>query len=252
MKFEGLLFAFFSQLLIFSPLFANPHIVFLLGEKEYKTLETVPAYFDSSLKTKGFTATFITAPPEEGQRDDFSGLAEALEKADLCFISVRRRAPATKDMQAMKKFVADGKPIVAIRTSSHAFHLRGKPAPEGSELWEAFDPEILGANYHGHYGNELATISVASKAANHPILSDVGTIPASDKLYEPRPLADSAMVLLLGTIDGKESEPVAWTHRAGEKKARVFYTSLGQKSDFENKEFRALLSNAINWALAKD
>ncbi|MDF1850612.1 MAG: ThuA domain-containing protein [Verrucomicrobiales bacterium] len=231
------------------PLAAEPHLVFLLGEKEYKTLETVPEFFESELKPRGYTATFITAPPEEGKRDDFSGLAEALQKADLCVISVRRRAPAIKDMQALKNFVAEGNPIVAIRTSSHAFHLRGKKAPEGRELWEAFDREILGGNYHGHYGNELVEISVDPEAKEHPILKGVEKLPPSDKLYEPRPLTKSTTPLLYGNLPGKNPEPVAWTNRAGEKRAKVFYTSLGQKSDFEDAAFRKFLANAIEWAL---
>jgi hypothetical protein len=241
--------AIFLFTLFTCPLVAGPHILFLLGEKEYKTLDTVPAYFESELKPKGYSATFITAPPEGEKRDDFSGLAEALEKADLCFISVRRRAPALKDMNALKKFVAGGRPIVAIRTSSHAFHLRGEPAPEGRGLWEDFDPEILGGSYHGHYGDELAKISVAEGAADHPILKGVGPIASSDKLYEPRPLAKSTTLLLNATIAGKEPEPVAWTNRAGPNKAKVFYTSLGQTTDFEDAEFRKLLKNAIDWAI---
>ncbi len=227
---------------------AGPHIVFVLGEKEYETLETVPAFYESDLKPAGFTATFITAPSEGEKRDDFAGLAEALEKADLCFISVRRRAPAKADMAALKGFVAEGKSIVAIRTSSHAFHLRGKPAPEGRELWEEFDPAILGGNYHGHYGEEPAEISVSKGAADHAILKGVGKLPPSDKLYEPRPLADTTTLLLLGTIEGKDPEPVAWTNTAGENRAKIFYTSLGQRSDFADAEFRKFLKNAIDWA----
>ena len=187
MKFLAILTLSFTCLLAQ----AEPNLVFVLGEKEYKTPETVPEFFKTVLKPAGYTGTFITAPEEPEKRDDFSGLAEALEKADVCFVSVRRRAPAKKDMAALKKFVADGKPLVAIRTSSHAFHLRGKPAPEGHELWEEFDPGILGGNYHGHYKEELAKISTAKGAANHPILKGIGPLPPSDKLYEPCPLAES-------------------------------------------------------------
>lgn len=230
----------------------EPHILFLLGEKEYKTLSTVPEFYESQLKPLGFTAKFIAAPPGEPDRDDFAGLAEAIEEADLVFVSVRRRAPEEKDMKALKRYVAEGGPIVAIRTSSHAFHLRGKTAPDGRELWEKFDPEILGGNYHGHYGKELAEITVSPKAKGHPILKGVGELPSSDKLYQTGPLASSASAILTGTIDGKAPEPVAWTHLAGEKKARVFYTSLGQKSDFEDAEFGKLMINAIQWALQKD
>lgn len=245
------IFAIFSLLFfaILSPVHGGPHIVFLLGEKEYGTLESVPKFYEEDLKTRGYTATFITASHEDDVRDDFDGMAEALEKADLCFVSLRRRAPASDDMEALKKFVASGKPIVAIRTSSHAFHLRGKPAPDGRALWEEFDPEILGGNYHGHYGDEMAKVSIAKGAENHPILAGVKKLPDSDKLYQAKPLLGSTSLLLEGAIEGKEPEPVAWTNLAGDKEARIFYTSLGQVGDFADPGFRQFLVNAVAWAL---
>lgn len=229
---------------------AENHLVFLLGEKEYKTLESVPAFFEKDLKPAGYTATFITASHEDEVRNDFDGLAEALEKADACFISVRRRAPEKADMDALKAFVAAGKPILAIRTSSHAFHLRGKPAPEGHALWESFDPEVLGGNYNGHYGKEAVAISVAKDAAEHPILTGLGQLSGGDKLYRAAPLSKGTTLLLEGTIEGKPAEPIAWTNRTGPKQAKVFYTSLGQASDFKEAAFRDLLKNAIAWALS--
>lgn len=245
------IFSIFSLLFFaaLSPVHGGPHIVFLLGEKEYQTLESVPKFFEEDLKPKGYTATFITASHEDDVRDDFDGLAEALGKADLCFVSVRRRAPAADDMEALKAFVASGKPIVAIRTSSHAFHLRGKPAPEGKALWEEFDPGILGGNYHGHYGDEMAKVSIVDSAGDHPILAGVKKLPDSDKLYQARPLKESTTLLLEASIEGMDPEPVAWTNLAGKKKARIFYTSLGQASDFADAEFRQFLVNAVAWAL---
>tara|TARA_R110002096_G_scaffold233229_8_gene423253 strand:+ start:415 stop:1158 length:744 start_codon:yes stop_codon:yes gene_type:complete len=230
---------------------AGPHLVFVIGEKEYGTHESLPAFFESDLKPAGYTATFITAPPEEGVRDDFSGLAKALKKADACFISARRRAPAAKDMQALKQFVADGKPLIAIRTSSHAFHLKGAPIPDGHELWEEFDPAILGGNYDGHYREEIATMSVAEEAKDHPIFKGLGKLPTSDKLYRNAPLAESTTLLLTGTIEGQAPEPTAWTNTVGDNNAKIFSTSLGQLSDFENTEFRKFIKNAIDWAVAE-
>lgn len=245
-------FIIFPALALFSMVNVHAqHILFLLGEKEYKTLETVPEYFESELKPAGYTATFISASFEDDQRNHFPGMAEAIEKADLCFISVRRRAPESAGMQALKKHVAAGKPIVAIRTSSHAFHLRGKSAPDGHELWEEFDPGVLGGNYNGHYKSELAKITVAENAGDHPVLNGVGQLQPSDKLYKAAPLTGSTTLLLNGTIEGKPSEPVAWTNATGENSARVFYTSLGQTTDFSDPEFRKLLTNAVSWATEK-
>ncbi len=225
------------------------HIVFVLGEKEYGTLENVPKFFDAKLKPAGYTATFIVAQPEDDVRNDFSGLAEALQDADLAFVSVRRRAPEKEDMQALKDFVAAGKPLVAIRTSSHAFHLKDKPIPEGHDVWEAFDPAVLGGNYHGHYREEMATVTVVEGTGAHPILKGISSLPKSDKLYQTGPLAESANLLLEGTIEGQRAEPLAWTNTTGPNRAKVFYTSMGQRSDFESAEFHQLLKQAVEWAL---
>jgi type 1 glutamine amidotransferase len=54
----------------------------------------------------------------------------------------------------------------------------------------------------------------------------------------------------LGTIPGEAPEPVAWTSLYGPKQAPIFYTSLGHPDDFKNPEFRRLLVNGIEWALA--
>ncbi len=231
--------------------FAGSHIVFVIGEKEYGTKESLTEFFETELKAAGHSATFITAPPEGEAKNDFSGLAEALDKADLVVVSARRRAPAKKDMDALKKFVADGKPLLGIRTASHAFHLKGKEIPKGHAVWEEFDPEILGGNYHGHFGEEPAPVTVMKGAENHAILKDVGGLPDTSKLYNAAPLKDSATCLLIATVTGKTPEPVAWTNVVGENKAKVFYTSLGLVEEFKDKEFRKLLKNAFAWALAK-
>ena len=55
------------------------------------------------------------------------------------------------------------------------------------------------------------------------------------------------MPLLMGTIPGHPPEPVAWINHKGN--ARIFYTSLGHPGDFDIPGFRALLRNAVLWAL---
>ncbi|WP_369011333.1 ThuA domain-containing protein [Escherichia coli] len=55
----------------------------------------------------------------------------------------------------------------------------------------------------------------------------------------------------MGTLAGTATEPVAWTHAYGEKKSRIFYTSLGHWDDFKLPAFRRFLLNGIAWALEK-
>jgi len=152
------------------------------------------------------------------------------------------------DLAAVKKHLAAGKPLVGIRTSSHAFDTRGKH-PEGHAEWPRFDPEVLGGNYRGHHGGgPTTTVTLADGAAGHPIVASI-TRPFTSvaSLYQVAPLEKGAKPLLIGRIPGKDPEPVAWTNRHGN--ASIFYTSLGHEKDFADGSFLALLENGIRWVL---
>ncbi|MFA6545194.1 MAG: ThuA domain-containing protein, partial [Limisphaerales bacterium] len=181
---------------------------------------------------------------------------EALREADLLFLSVRRRTPHKEELDAVRAFLAAGKPLVGIRTASHAFALRPKDTVTDPKLatWQEFDPEVLGGHYSNHHGNgPKTTVTLASGAEAHPILRgiSVSKIMGNGSLYKVSPLEKQTTALLLGTVPDKPAEPVAWTHYYGPGQARIFYTSLGHPDDFKNPEFRHMLVNAVAWALVK-
>ena len=133
-----------------------------------------------------------------------------------------------------KKYVQAGKPLVGVRTASHAF-----------QNWLALDKEVLGGNYQGHYGAGPAVeVHIEEKENNHPILAGLKPFQSAGSLYKNSGLAKDAEVLLTGAIPG-HSEPVAWTriNHGG----RVFYTSLGHQKDFADDSFKRLLVNALFW-----
>jgi putative heme-binding domain-containing protein len=223
----------------------RPRAVFVIGDDEYRTEKTLPAFASAELEPLGVRCTFAIADPKSPH--DFRGV-EALHDADLLVVSVRRRAPAVGQMDLIRKYVASGKPVVGIRTASHAFDTRGK-APAGHAEWPSFDPDVLGGHYTGHHDNALKPkVTMAKGAEGHPVLEGV-TMPITGEgsLYKTSPLAASARPLLTGEIPGHPAEPVAWVNLVGT--SRVFYTSLGHPADFENASFRRLLRNAIFWAL---
>ena len=225
----------------------RPHIVFLLGEGEYRTTRTVPAFAEAHLAPAGFRCTFIHGASHDDatRKHDFPGF-EAVRSADLLFVSIRRRGLTPGQLDLIRAHLNAGKPLVGIRTASHAFHTRGKH-PAGHTEWEAFDPEVLGGSYHGHHGpKRQPKITPAPDAKDHPILRGVKPFVSAGSLYKVRPLAKGAAPLLIGTIPDAEPEPVAWTHTY--KKARIFYTSLGHWDDFKNPHFLRLLTNAVRWA----
>ena len=224
----------------------RPHVVIVSAEREYKTEATLPVF---ALKYLGkeFRVSFVFG--NDQQRNNLPGIS-VLDDADLLLVSVRRRVLPKVQMEAVRKFIEAGKPVVGIRTASHAFSLRGKDAPEGFQAWENFDAEVFGGHYTGHHGvGPKVTLQVAKEAATHPILNkiDPSQWQSQGSLYLVSPLADTATALLHGTVTGKPTEPIAWvnTNKFG---GRVFYTSLGHSDDFKSPMTNQLLYQAIRWA----
>ena len=232
----------------------SAHIVFMIGEDEYHTWETLPDFAEKALKPRGYRITIIRA--EEADKNHFPGLVAALRDADLLFLSVRRRTPPKEQLDAVRAHLAAGKPLVGIRTASHAFALRPKDKVADPKLatWQEFDPEVLGGHYSNHYkGDQVAAISLAPGAESHPILRDIPVtkLPGNGSLYKVSPLEKGTTPLLIGAIVGEAPEPVAWTRLYGPKSARIFYTSLGHPEDFKSADFHHFLTNAVVWALGK-
>ncbi|MBM4003169.1 MAG: nicotinamidase [Planctomycetes bacterium] len=232
--------------------FANDlrSIVMMIGEDEYRTEITLPDFATKDLEPKGFQVTVVHSAADD--KNTFPGLVEALERADLLFVSVRRRTPPRDQLEAVRKFVAAGKPLVGIRTASHAFSLRDTPPPPEHAAWTTFDPEILGGHYVGHHGvGPKVELAIAPGAAAHPILRgiDARRILGNGSLYRVVPLATTTTPLLNGTFPDTPIEPLAWTNVVRESGNRVFYTSLGHPDDFANPEFRKLLVNGLCWTI---
>ena len=244
-----------SALLALSAAAAEPaKLVFMIGEDEYHTWETLPEFAQKDLKPLGYRTVIII--PDATDKHRFPGLVEALLDADLLFVSVRRRTPLAEELAAIRAHLAAGKPLIGIRTASHAFALRSKDKLTDPKLasWQEFDPEVLGGHYTNHHKEGPKTVvSVAPNAAKHPILAgiDTGKLVGNGSLYKVNPLVTGTSPLLLGTIPEQPSEALAWTNVFGPNRAKVFYTSLGHPDDFQEPEFRALLRNAIAWALGK-
>ena len=154
-------------------------------------------------------------------------------------------------MALVREYLGAGKPLIGIRTASHAFHTRGQH-PAGHDEWPELDPAVLGGNYSGHHAEAgTSQLSIATGADDHPILQglSVASLVGHGTLYKASPLAKSASQLLIGTIPEQPAEPVAWTNTY--QQGRVFYTSLGHPDDFRQPEFNQLLVNAAYWGLGK-
>lgn len=229
----------------------RPRVVFLIGEDEYFTWETLPVFAEEEIRSRGFEVRVIHADP--GFKHRFPGLIEAMDGAELLVVSVRRRALSPEALETVRRHVAEGRPLVGLRTASHAFAPRGDEARHGAS-WETFDPEVLGGNYRGHHGSGPVTkLRAAPEGEGHPVLAGIEWAGEESvgSLYRVRPLAEGARPLVLGAIPGQPEEPVAWLNLAGPRQARVFYTSLGHPEDFKRAAFRRLLLNGMFWAMGR-
>jgi len=225
----------------------RPRLAIVMAESEYRTNETLPKFAVKHLG-KHFSIQFVHADPKD--RNNIPGLIDAVENADVLFLSIRRRILPKKQLAAIRRHVKAGKPVIGIRTASHAFHLRGKKEPpKGHDDWPEFDAEVFGGNYSNHHGNKVTpTVHVADGAEGHPILAGANMegLKSGGSLYKTRPLAKTTRTLLLGKIEGKPAEPVAWTNKP-KTGNRVFYTSLGHVKEFQSPEYNRFLRNAVYW-----
>src|SRR5688500_8699177 len=123
------------------------NIVMIIGDDEYKTEVTLPQFAKSDLEPLGFNVTIIHS--DERDKNRFPGLVAAVEQADLLLVSVRRRLPPKEQLDAIRRHVAAGKPLVGIRTACHAWSLRDDAQTKellaaGHDAWPQFDAEVIG------------------------------------------------------------------------------------------------------------
>ncbi len=227
----------------------RPHVVIVMAEDEYETERTLPKFAAEQLGRQ-FRVSLVFAADDKP--NELPGLDVALPSADVALVSIRRRPLRPDQLALFRQFVAAGKPVVGIRTASHAFSLRNAAPPEGLDAWPEFDAQVFGGNYTNHHGNDLkSTVRIVPSAQEHPLLREIDRAPFQQggSLYITAPLAVGTTPLLTGEISGKPMETVAWTFARADG-GRSFYTSLGHRQDFDNPVFQRLLVNALLWATA--
>lgn len=212
----------------------SPRVCLVSGSLEYESNKSMPL-LQARLEKKGAVCT--RAFLEGNDETRLPGL-ENLDKADVMVLFTRRLKLTGDDLDRIKKYCLSGKPIVGIRTASHAV-----------QTWLDLDKEVLGGDYQGHFGNkEMPQVKLVDAQKKHPILAGVEPFVSSGSLYKNAKIADDCTVLLTGTSPSG-TMPVAWTRSY--KGGRIFYTSLGHQKDFENEQFLRMMENAVFWAASK-
>lgn len=244
-------------------------VAFITAENEYATNLRFPVFGDELLLTNNVQCEYaIGKPISEGTGIHNIENLQILKDADLVVTCIRRRALEQDRMQLIRDYMASGKPLLAIRTSSHAFDAKGNVSRSGGGVvasnvpvsdqlaqWPEFDKEVLGGNYQGHFGhlNKGTDISIVPGMEGHPLLKGVDSVGfvSPSWLYINRPLrSENIEVLLTGSIPGESVQPVLWiNHR---EKGTVVYTSLGHWNDWKIPGFQHIMSNSISWLLDKN
>lgn len=210
-------------------------VCILSGCNTYNSEESLPPFQKHLEENYNVQCTRLIRKAD----DNLPGL-EQLEQCDVAFVFIKRMQLRGEQLEQFKKYATSGRPIVAVRTASHAV-----------QTWLEFDREVLGGNYHGHHpAGPVTRIEVAPAGKQHPILEGVEVTSASDSLYKNEGHAVDIQVLLTGTIPGEPTEALAWTRDY--KGGRIFYTSLGAEDTFQQPGFRRLLANAIFWAAGRE
>ncbi|MDH5398912.1 MAG: cysteine hydrolase [Cyclobacteriaceae bacterium] len=227
----------------------RPLVAMVMAESEYRSNQRLPELARELMLNHGVNCEFAIGKAEkEGEgRHNIENL-QILNDADMMLVSVRRRALPPHQMEWIKGFVAAEKPVLGIRTASHAFD--AKKEIDGLAQWPEFDQAVLGGNYHNHYGDtpEGTEISVVPGMENHPLLREFIGFNSPGSLYKNAPLgSDRVQVLLTGHIAGYPAEPVLWLNNT--EKNKVVCTSLGHWDDWENEGFRRLMVNAVKYLL---
>ena len=102
----------------------RPRVVIVMAEPEYSTDKTLPKFAAEELG-KEFRVSLVFGSQTDPA--DLPGL-ETITEADALLVSVRRRPLKPAQMKLLREYVAAGKPVLGIRTASHAFSLRGRQA----------------------------------------------------------------------------------------------------------------------------
>jgi sugar lactone lactonase YvrE/nicotinamidase-related amidase/type 1 glutamine amidotransferase len=224
----------------------RPLLVMVMAEDGYETNRTLP---DLAAKHLGRDFRVTTVFGSDTDRNAIPGLY-AVDQADLLLLSVRRRVLPPADLDRIRKFVEAGKPVIGIRTASHAFSLGKKAPPEGLKDWPEFDRRVFGGNYHGHHANSEKTAVTATNAGReHTITANFGdaTVKQGAVLYKTSPLSARTRVLLEGVSEDGQTEPVMWTFQRSDG-GRSLYSSMGHPQDLADPRYRRTLLNAIYWA----
>jgi hypothetical protein len=240
-----------------------PTVVFITGGDEYQSRERMMPFAEKLEKQYGFKVIYIKdeAPgadtdPDHDPKPTVLPNADKIKEADLLVVYMRFRNWEANSLKLFMDHFEQGKPAVAIRTTTHAF-------------WKdrTFSPKYFGGHYKTHYTSRIVA-QVNPEHENHPMVRGVQKKwGQGEGPYVSIPLSEGATPLVFSYGHDRERDtspgigndsydspnyPVAWAFN--DKGARRAMITLGsyRVGDLEASFFKNLFYNSVFWALGYD
>jgi len=260
------------------------HVVLLAGDEEYRSEEMLPQLAKILATRHGFRCTVVFSLNGDGEIDPNErrrqpGI-EALKDADVCIMMLRFRTWDEPTMKVFADYLESGRPIFALRTSTHAFDF---PADSTNAYrrfgWQSrdwpggFGKQVLGENWVSHWGKHGSQGTRGIPVADHPINRGVAEVFVPTDVYEASPPADATVLMRGEVVEGMRAGdpaatsrkktaagaeqgindpmmPVLWTRdftASSAKTSRILTCTMGSATDFSNAGFRRLVVNGVFW-----
>jgi hypothetical protein len=265
------------------------HVVFLAGDEEYRSEEGLPMLAKILSQRHGFKCTVLFSVDADGVIDPKSSKSlsdpAALDSADAVVMLLRFRAWPDEDMARFDRFLKAGKPIVALRTSTHAFN--GFPKGSPWESWNynnqgGFGKRVLGETWLTHWGKHKIEATgglIEPSQRSNPLLRGITGIFGNTDVYEAYPPADATILVRGQVLQGMTADsppadyrkarstdkqeqgindppmPVVWTRlykNESNTTYRVLTTTMGAATDLEDEGLRRLIVNGVYWGVGLD
>jgi hypothetical protein len=268
---------------------AGKHVVLLSGDEEYRSEEAMPMLGKILSQRHGFKCTVLFSLNDKGEIDPGAGGSlthpEALDSADAIVMLLRFRHWDAATSGKFQAAINRGVPIIALRTSTHAFS--GYPKDSPFAVWNWNNPnggwgeKVLGETWVSHWGKHKveATKGIIEAAnASHPVLRGVSSLFGNTDVYEAAPPADAVILARGQVLQGMTADtppasyrkataakveqdvnspmmPVAWARsvkndKGGENK--ILCTTMGAATDLTDEGLRRLVINGVYWGLDLD
>lgn len=251
-------------------------IVFVTGDEEYRSEESMPMMAEILAKTHGFKTVVLFAIDREtgeinpDQTDNVPGLHH-LRDADLMVLFLRWRNLPDEQTKEILDYTMTGKPIVAIRTATHPFHWRDGDETsykrwgwKGGESGGGYGRDVIGETWVSHYGkhnHESTRMLPAYQKSEHPVARGVTDAWDPGDVYgiltDPKTIDPIFLGVILNGMQpdspvrlDRELTPVLWyreyANDAGETN-RVVATTLGTAEGFKSEGIRRAVANSVFW-----